>query len=88
MAKNNILYDKDCIVLCANTNEPKLSYIISKLDDADIANVRVKVGFETKLMVPYKDIARAWKAFRPEIDNMRDDHPFFYRWRRASRYSK
>jgi len=88
MAKKNLLYDKNWILLCGHTAEPKLSYIISKLDAADIPNVRVKVGFETKLMVPYKDIAKAWKAFRPEVDNMRDDHPFFYRWRRAVRYSK
>jgi hypothetical protein len=88
MAKRDILDNADWIVLCACTKEPKLSYIISRLDDADISNVRIRVGFETKLMVPYKDIAKAWKAFRPEIDNMRDDHPFFYRWRRAIRYSK
>ena len=87
MGDKTIMYDSDWIMLTSYTREPKLSYIISKLKQAGIESVRVRVGYETRLFVPYNKIAESWKVLKPEIDGMRDDHPFFYRWKRATKSS-
>ena len=62
MGEKVIMYDSDWIMLTSYTKEPKLSYIIGKLKHAGIQSVKVRVGDETRLFVPYNRIAESWKV--------------------------
>jgi len=63
--------------LCRRTNDPKLSYLEAKLDEAGIPNRRNGCSFHAPILEVSADrIDDAWDILTP-IDDVPDDDPRF-----------